>query len=241
MDDRYANDGRYTVQGVVTAFRVVEAVDDLDGAGTTELANRLGLSKGAIHKHLKTLEQLGYLVRRADSYHVGLRFLDLGLDARRRSELFSVARSSVETLAGNAGERACLVVEEAGEGVVLYSVDDGGHDAGDVEGHRLSLESSVPGRAILAFRDDLQEDGRTTDAGDLRRIQDQGYALGREPALGGSGRCVAAPIVTLDDRAIAALSVVGTSGSLSGKRFEEDVTGLVYSEAKTVETHLVSN
>lgn len=241
-DERYTNEGRYTVQGVVTAFRVIEAVHGLGGAGTTELANELQLSKGAVHKHLKTLEQLGYLVRRGDSYHVGLRFLQLGMDARRESELSSVARSSVTTLAGNAGERACLVVEEAGEAVVLHSVDGGKRDAGDVEGSRLPLESSIPGRAILAYRDDLLDSHRNAEnKGALRRIRDQGYALGTEPLLGASGRCIAAPVVDLDDRAVAALCVVGTSGSLSGKRFEEDVTGLVYSEAKTIEAHLVSH
>ncbi|MFD1511902.1 IclR family transcriptional regulator [Halomarina rubra] len=240
-DERYANDGQYTVQGVVTAFRVVEAVHNLDGAGTTELADQLDLSKGAVHKHLKTLEQLGYLVRRDDAYHVGLRFLNLGLDARRRSDLYSVARSSVETLAGNAGERAFLVVAEAEEAVVLYSVDEGSYDAGGTEGKRLPLQTSVPGRAILAHRPDLQSDDITSEQKSaLRQIRDQGYALGTEPSLGVSSRCIAAPIVDLEDRAVAALCVIGTSGSLSGKRFEEDVTGLVFSEAKTIEAHLLS-
>lgn len=240
-DARYANDGRYTVQGVVTAFRVIEAIHELNGAGTTELAGHLDLSKGAIHKHLKTLEQLGYLVRRDDTYHVGLRFLELGLDTRRRSDLYAVARSSVETLAGNAGERAFLVVAEAEEAVVLYSVGKGRHDAGDTEGRRLPLESSVPGRAILAHREDLRSDDIASEQkSSLRQIRDQGYALGTEPTLGGSGRCIAVPIVDLRDRAVAALCVIGTSGSLSGKRFEEDVTGLVFSEAKTIEAHLLS-
>ena len=41
----------------------------MDGAGITELANRLDISKGTIHTHLSTLIEHGFIVKDGKTYH----------------------------------------------------------------------------------------------------------------------------------------------------------------------------
>ncbi|WP_240729946.1 helix-turn-helix domain-containing protein [Halalkalirubrum salinum] len=47
---------------VSRACDVIAVLDELDGAGVTEVATRLDISKSAAHSYLKTLENRKYLV-----------------------------------------------------------------------------------------------------------------------------------------------------------------------------------
>lgn len=55
-------DGPYPVGATATAVRVIEALAERGETGVTELARELDLSKSAVHKHLRTLERLGYVI-----------------------------------------------------------------------------------------------------------------------------------------------------------------------------------
>ncbi|NEU55550.1 IclR family transcriptional regulator [Halorussus sp. MSC15.2] len=238
----------YPVGATGTTFEVVEALATLDGAGVTEVAERLDLSKGSAYNHLATLEELGYAVNRDGRYRLSLRFLDLGARIRDADGAYRVARSAVDQLAHSSGETASLVVEEAGEAVFVYRAGDDG-TTHLREGSRVPLHASAAGKAILAngppeadgerLGDDAEAPTdetiteRNAFARELQTVRDQGLAFDRGE-LFADRRAVAAPIVTDDGRAVGAVAVSGPADRMSGKRLEEDMPGLVLSTANKV-------
>lgn len=222
-----------------TAFGVVEELADRGGAGVTELASALGLSKSAVHKHLTTLVELGYAEKRAGEYRLGVRFHWLGERARRAHPLFPLVESEVENLAANANATAGVLVEDRGEGLYLHRR---GRREADV---RVSLFRTAVGKALLAH---LPEDRRRellAEAGardgalrrELRAARDRGLVVD----YGGDGseyNAVAAPITDGEGAGVAAVGVSGPRRRLAGKRLEEDVSGLVVSTAKRISVEL---
>ena len=245
----------YPVGATRTTFRVIEALRDSGGAGVTELANELGISKSAVHNHLVTLERLEFVRKEGTQYRLGLGFLDLGTAVRDDTPPCALARPVVDTLAEQTGELASLVIPEFGAAVYAYTRRPC-EETPIRLGSRVPLHAGAPGKAVLARRsgDAVTEYVETyglakstrrtiTDAADLRAelrtIRDQGLAFDRGEEVRGR-RAVAAPVCDEDDRPIAAVCVTGPAERLSGKRLEEDLPGLVLSSAKTVELELSS-
>lgn len=238
----------YPVGATASTFEIVDALATLERAGVTQLAERLGRSKGSVHNHLATLEQLGYVVREDGKYRLGLRFLELGTGVRATDALFHAARPEIDRLANTSGETASLVVEEGGEAVFAYRAGDG-EDSDFRDGSRVPIHACAAGKAILAHRsrealDALLDDDlavpteqtiatRTALTQELQTVRDQGLAFDRGE-LTAVRRAVAAPIVTDDGRAVGAVAVSSTSPRMSGKRFEEDIPGLVLSTTNDV-------
>lgn len=235
---------RYAVKATETSFEIVEAIRERDGATITELATALDLSKSAVHKHLQTLHRLGYLARSDNTYTVGLKFLDQGTLARERHPLYEAGRDQVDNLCRTAGETASLVVRDQECAVFLYSAEsEGGSRLPVRDGQRVPLAECAAGRAILAYSpagDDQAASRPSRDDGlarELRTVRDQGLALGRSEIAEGT-RSVAAPIRGGEREVVGAVCVTGAVDELTGKRLEEDVSGLVLSTAQSVENRL---
>lgn len=109
----------YPVKAVHTAFRIISEIHQRNGAGVSEIARALDLSKGGVYKHLQTLSNLGYLSREGDEYYVGLSFLEIGLAARARFPVYQFAVDAIENLAETSGYVASLVAYEGGRGVCV--------------------------------------------------------------------------------------------------------------------------
>jgi DNA-binding IclR family transcriptional regulator len=249
------HEAKNPVQSAVNTLNVVEALRDLDGAGVSELAAHLDAPKSTVHNYLATLEQEEYVVNEAGTYRVGLRFLELGAHARDRRELFSVAGPEVERLAAETGELANLLVEEHGRGTYLRRVR--GENAVRVRarvGTRVPLHTTALGKAILAFtprerveaildRHGLERATPDTVAGrealydELEAVRERGHALDDEERLEGL-RCVAAPVLSTDDRVLGAVSVSGPSSRIRGARFREELPCEVEEAANVVELNV---
>ncbi len=239
------------VKATATSVRVLEALEAADGATLTELDERLDLSKSSIHNHVTTLERLGFVVRDGWTYYPSLRFLQVGASARNRYELYDIGRGPVHQLASASGLAASLVACERGQGVCLYTAADGVDERPLVDvGATQPLHCTAPGKAMLAHVDesaaeemleraDLEartENTLTTPEGvreERRAIQTQGLAFDREEWREGV-RGVAAAIGDTDGSLLGALAVVGEADALSGKRFQQDVPGLVLSSANAI-------
>jgi len=250
------NDGP-RVKTTQTSFRIIEAVRDNRGAGVSELARTVDLSKSAVHKHVQTLIDIGYLVREDDAYYLSNRFLSLGNRARERLPL-EPASNVVNDLAETTGHVTNFMAHENGRGVYALRVEPEGVDLGEsiTEGDVASLHATAGGKAILAFfskekRADILDsvglpahtEKTITDRRELERklrsIRDQRIAFDREEFMTGH-QCVASPVIGRNGEPIAAVSVTGNIQHMSGKRLEEDVTGLVTSAAKSIEKELLS-
>lgn len=248
--------GEYPVEATATTFRVIAALDETGEAGVTELADRLGLSKSAVHNHLATLERLDYAVNEDGRYRLSLRFLDHGTSVRDALPVVEAGREQVDSLASQSGSTAFLVVPEGDVAVYAYVVAGGRTDdptEGLRAGTRVPLHACAPGKAILSTR--TAEDVKAyVDAGalsgltdrtitdpatlrsELRSVKDRGIAFDRGEALAGINS-VAAP-VTVGDQAVAAMGVSGAASGLSGKRLQEDLPGLVLNHVTTLELAL---
>jgi|AntRauMinimDraft_3_1070383.scaffolds.fasta_scaffold00627_3 DNA-binding IclR family transcriptional regulator len=238
--DEIVTEAKNPVKGTKKTFRIVEALKELNGAGVTELANHLDLPVGSVHNYLSTLREDDYVVKERETYHVGLRFLNLGTFARHRRDIYEVAKPEVAELAETTGELANLMVEERGLGIYIYR--EAGQQAVKVDartGHRVHLHNTALGKAILAFTPreitdeilDYRGMPKTTEKtitdrdelyDELEAIQEKGVAFDREERLEGA-QCVAAPITDENDRAIGAISVSGPTSRMTDERFEEEI------------------
>jgi len=238
----------YPVGAVGTTARIVEQLSDGAEAGVTELADALDVSKGTVHAHLTTLEQLGVVQARDGRYRLGLKLLDTGMAARDGLPVYEVAHDAVTELADSTGESAALAVRENGQGV-FADVQRVGRNRRRIRlGSRTPLHTTAPGKVLLAGTSAGATDAylsetlaapteRTVASADalraeLRSIGDQQLAFDRGELFSGM-RGVAAPIRG-ESGVVGALAVQGPAERLSGKRLEEDLSGLVLSAAKEV-------
>ncbi|EMA11253.1 IclR family transcriptional regulator [Haloarcula marismortui] len=247
-------DEQYPVQTTAMTMMIVEELLNRQKAGVTELARELNLSKGAIHNHLQTLQQLDFVVQEGREYRVGSRFLNVASRARAALPAYQAARSEVSRLARSSGEVAALVIEE--HGTATYILVRGSEtDETDIqEGTRRPLYADAAGRAILAHQPEediksrLMNDRRPPeDSGipsdktalinKLRTVREQSVAFDREERADGT-KSVAAPLTTDEEHAVGAVCVTGPADRMTGKRLEEDITGLVVSSASSISVDL---
>lgn len=243
------------VETVETAFDLIDVLKRTDGAGITELADELDLAKSTVHRHVKTLESRGLLVREGDGYRISTWFLDYGIHVRNRHRLFDVVRPKADDLAAETDEKVWCVIEEHGVGVHIY----GARGRNSVRTHarigkRTPLHQFAAGKAILAHLpsprieeiiDDHGLPGRTpetiTDRDELRdsleRIRERGYAFNREESVGGVN-AVGAPIRDESGTGIGAISVAGPANRLRDELLTDELPDLLLGATNEVEVNL---
>jgi len=246
---------RNPIKSTETTFRVVQALRSLDGAGVTELAAHADLPRSTVHNYLSTLEQEEYVVNDDGRYHVGTRFLELGAYARNRRKIYGIAKPEVRRLAAETGELANLLIEEHGRGTYLQRAR--GADAVQVEAHvgtRVPLHTTALGKAILSHLprsrvDEIVEShglepatpgtvgNREELLAEREEIRDRGYAFDDEERLQGL-RCVAAPILSTDDRVLGAVSVSGPSHRIRGDRFRDTLPNKLLETVNVIELNV---
>jgi len=245
-----SGDSRH-VQAVENACGIIEVLEERDGAGVTELAEALGLTKGTVHCHLATLEDGEYVVNDDGTYHLSLRYLELGESVRERLGIFDVVRAEVEELADETDEVAQFATEEHGRAVYLEkSTGSKAVQTASSVGARQYLHCIALGKAMLAYMDrdrveeivethglEKQTENTITDREELfaalETIRERGYAVDDEEFIEGL-RCIAAPVKTTDG-VLGAVSVSGPSSRMDGDRFEEEFPNRVIRAANVIE------
>jgi DNA-binding IclR family transcriptional regulator len=248
---------RHPVKSLRTTFDIIEKLTHAGGAGVSEIATELDIPKSTVHDHLKTLDDLGYVVREDDRYLPSTRFLEIGQSVRSSMPLFEVARDEVRKLAQVTNEHAGLMVEEDDLGVLLYATKNKDADPlpmATFGGIRMPLHANAPGKAILAHLPEERVDGiidnqglsaitertittRETLEAELEEIREQGYAISRGERIEGM-TAVAVPIIDQTDTVQGALTVYGPIGRISDKRLEEEITSKMKRRANVVEVNL---
>lgn len=243
---------KHPVRTVDRTLEIVEIIQELDGAGVSEIAERVDIGKSAVHNHLNTLANREYLSKEGDEYHIGLSFLSLGVYARNRNDIYDAARLEVDKLADETGELVNLLVEKNGMGVYLYqSKGENAVELDTYEGKRVRLHCTGLGKAILGFRpreevaDILDRYGmpkmteqtitdRDTFFDELETVRERKYAIDREERLTGLC-CVAAPITDNQDRSIGAISVACPLHRIGDDRFYDELPDAVLGTANVIE------
>jgi IclR family acetate operon transcriptional repressor len=243
------------IKAIKNAFQVVEALVRLDSATVGELVSHLDMPQSTVHDYLRTLEQVGYVVKARDShtYRVSMRFLDIGEEVRQRTQLFKIADPHIHELAEETGERVSLIIEENGLGVLLAGArHDPKEDMPRVGTHNR-LHAIAPGKAILAamppetVRSVVDRHGlkrytpstiTTREAlfEALETVREQGHAFDEQERFQGL-HGVGVPI-NVNNQVRGALGLYGPTSRLDGERYRAEMPELLKRTANIIEVNM---
>lgn len=246
------------LETVARACAIVEALDELGGAGVTVVADHVGISKSSAHAYLNTLRERQLVVKEGTTYQLSLEFLYLGNGVRHRHVLFPHAKSVVESLAERSKEYAHLMCEQHGLERNIYKV--AGENAVGSEYHTTKerkadyLHFTASGKAVLAYLPEERLE-RIVDAhglvhktsntitdrerlkDELATIRERGYAVNDEEEIVGI-RAVGVPIRDETGAVLGGMSVSGPTGRLTDETCHEEFPGLLKESANVVEARL---
>lgn len=247
-----------TLKTVERTARIIKALEELDGAGVTELAAHLDMSKSSTYHYLATLREEDFVVKSGGQYELGLQLLLSGEYVRNRNLLYRYGKEEVEELAETTGEYANLFTEQHGKGINLYKVRGSDAVGSGYQTDKLQqpdqLHCTATGKAILAFLsedhvdDILDEHGlpeRTANTitdrdelhDELATVRERGYAYNDEEEVEGL-RAVGAPVIDRDDTVLGSLSVAGPTSRLKGTPFDEELPEQVQRAANVIEVNI---
>lgn len=215
-----------TIQSVDRAFQIVETIQQLEGATISEIAEAVDLSKSTVYRHLYTLGRRGYVVEDGAQYHVGLKFLDPAIHAKKRKRVYKLTEPKVEQLAENTGERAQFITHENGRGIHVHSaVGENGIQTESRVGRTVYLHATSVGKTILAHLPECRVEEIVDRHGlprltsntitsmdglfdELERVRERGYAFNRAERRKGM-MAIGAPVFDPQDRILGGISVTG--------------------------------
>lgn len=229
--DEAENGDPYKLQGLDRVVSILDLLGSSDNALTlAEICQRMDLRKSTAHRALMALERTGLIERApANRYRLGLKLYDMGSRAVEQIDLRSRVHPYLRKLALRVGETVHLGVLHKTRVVYIDKIEPINRRVciSSRTGTSNPVYSTSLGKAILAFLppDEVAHivreirfvgfTSKTLNSLDelmaaLERIRRRGYAIDDEEMEIGT-RCVGAPILDSNQRAIAALSVSGSA------------------------------
>ncbi|WLE00695.1 IclR family transcriptional regulator (plasmid) [Agrobacterium leguminum] len=217
------------VKSLQLAFDVLEAVAaESSEIGVSELAAKLGTTKGTVFRHLQTLVERGYLAQNTSTqrYHIGVRSYLLGQAAAGRIDILSASQEAVRAMRDEIGETVVVsAIGNRGLTVLTTVLGKSPLEIGVRVGSALELHATAQGKVALAFSRStllphLRRRGMEAltvhtivDVDELERqlidIRACGYAVSpNEDTLGINA--LAAPILKGGGEAVGAIAIVGS-------------------------------
>jgi DNA-binding IclR family transcriptional regulator len=209
------------------------------GFSISEMARRLGVPKSSTHLILTTLERRGYLVKNPQSrrYFVGLKLVSLAHVALDGFELRQRAVPFLLSLATQTGLTVHMAVLEGNEAVLIERIESPGFvKLNTWVGQRMHVNCTAVGKVLVAFipeeefkrkvqakrlikhnQNTISSIGKLRD--ELNKVRAAGYAIDDEEEEVGV-RCVGAPVFDQSGRAVAAVSVAGTTSQIPAEGIE---------------------
>jgi len=216
------------IQSVQTALDILESIAFYgDGAGVTQIAERVRLTKGSVHRHLQTLVDRGYLAQNPATtrYHLGSKSRLLSR-LSPELDLMRAADGPMRKLRDLLGQTVALT-EMSPRGALVLSTLVGSSPIEIVVrlGSELSFHSSAQGKVLLAFAPPALQDrelrkplhafssktktGRRELMAELEKIRRLGYASAAEEMLLGLN-AIAVGIFNETQACIGAIAIVGS-------------------------------
>jgi IclR family transcriptional regulator, acetate operon repressor len=234
--------GRYTVQSVARALRLVEIVASgpPDGISLSELSRTLGTSKSSTLALARTLVAFGYLrdARPGPGYTLGTGLIRLGDIVGRQLPLGNMCRPLIEGLSRDTKMTSRVAISDNGYPVFLDRVDGPGSVRFHTPlGQRELPYASAAGKAILSAMDEAGIRRMCAETGliprtahtitDIDTLLDNlagarrlGFAVDDEEDAEGV-ICVGAAFFGHDGSCFGAVSVTGIKGDLPTWRVDE--------------------
>lgn len=240
------------INAVNITCEVIDALQEHNDLGVTQLADELDYAKSTIHSHLRTLEENELVVHQDDVYRLSFRYLDLAEHVKQQFGKYDVVKTEVDNLANETGEVAQFATEEHGRAVYLYkSKGAKGVETSSNIGERGPMHSTSLGKTMLSkmsterVNEILDCHGmprKTIDSitdreelfEELERVREHGYAVDDQENVTGI-RCIAAPVIDTDDRVLGSVSVSGPSSRFDGERLATELPTAVKHTANVIE------
>ncbi|THE64547.1 IclR family transcriptional regulator [Salinadaptatus halalkaliphilus] len=254
-DDRRVESTTPRIQSVERSLEIIEELKRQDGAGVSELASAIGVSKGTAHKHLVTLLEHDYVRKDDGSYHIGPQFLDVGGYALHQFRGISHIEPKIRELAELTGETVQFSTESRGRSIVLKrEVGTQGVCSRARLGKRFYMHQIAGGKAVLAnvperrvreiidrhglpaaTESTITNESRLFD--ELEAIRSRGYAFNRDESTDGL-HAVGVPLTGPDGNVLGAFAVAGPSHRMRGEWFEDEIPDFMQSAVNELELNL---
>ena len=232
------------VRSVLLALDVLEAVAfSGEELGVTQVAERLNLTKGSVHRHLLTLVECGYLVQNplTTRYRLGPKSRLLARLAPD-VDLVQLAESPMHELRDRLGHSVVLSATTPRGALVLSTVPGtSAIEIGVRPGSELSFHASAQGKILLAFSPRPQHErvlsrplqsftshtlvDRSLLEEELLRAVRLGFAAAPEEAMLGIN-AVAAPIFDERDSCVGSVALVGSIQFLPAEPDPDSISAL---------------
>ncbi|SNR61839.1 IclR family transcriptional regulator [Paracoccus sediminis] len=222
-----------SVRAADTCLRILQQIAFAEQPqGVTQIAGKVGIAKGAVHKHLRTLIDHGMIVQDPTTslYRLGPKIWLMGQKAPDGQMLSEIALPLMQAVRDDLGLAVVLSVPTPKSAFVLATLRSNQPiDIGVRPGSELQLHSSAQGKVFLAFGpadlwNQLQTPleavtpRTTTDVETLRRdidrIRQAGYAVAPEESLLGIN-ALAAPIFSATGAMVGSIGLIGSIQHLS--------------------------
>lgn len=223
------------VRAADTCLRILQEVAFAERPqGVTQIAAKVGIAKGAVHKHLRTLIEHGMIVQDpvTSLYRLGPKIWLMGQKAPEGQALSEIAQPLMQAARDELGLAIVLSVPTPKSAFVLATMRSNQPiDIGVRPGSELQLHSSAQGKVFLAFGPaELWEQlhppfeavtpKTTTDIDkltrDIQRVRELGFSIAPEESLLGIN-ALAAPIFSANRTLVGSIGLIGSIQHLSAE------------------------
>jgi IclR family pca regulon transcriptional regulator len=229
--------------------------------GVSELGRDIGLSRSTTHRYVATLTALGYLQQdaRTKKYRLGPRVLDLGFSAINSMELREVAAPHLRQLSDETGYTVNMAILDGLDIVYVERSRSARAGQRDIDlnlhvGARLPAYCTSLGKVLLAYlpadeqadavaRIDFARRGpntltsRTSFKAELELVRQNGFAINNEELAYGL-RSIAAPVLSHDGAAAAAINLAVHSSMVSMEDLVARLSPTLRQAAAEISAHL---
>lgn len=229
-----------TLKSVDRAFYILNCfTHENPDYSLNELAKKLHVSKGTVHRTLLTAQKRGIIEQNSATgrYQLGMKVFEFGSIVMKRMNLRSVSKPVLEKVSEQTGETTFIVTKDGDEAVCIESVE--GHNyirSFLTVGKRMPLYVGAAPRVLLAYlsNEEIEEflkrqkikawtDYTNTDSmkiwEGIDQIREKGYAVSYEDVTIGAA-AVGSPIMNASGEVIGAVSISGLSKNFQGSRLE---------------------
>ena len=224
----------YSVPSIERALSVLQCLGHSKrGFSISEIGRRLKIPKSSAHLILTTLERRGFLQKNTQTgrYYLGLQLVSLSRSALENLDLREEAKPFLRSLMQESGLTVHMAVLERDEAVIIEKVEAPGLvRLASWLGRRLDVNCTGVGKVLIAFlpNDELDYLLKTKDFArhnsrtiisksalkrELALVKESGYALDNQEDEPGVC-CIGAPVFDENGKAVAAISVAGTTSQI---------------------------
>lgn len=233
-----------TVRAADTCLRILERIAFADSPlGVTQIAADVGIAKGAVFKHLRTLIDHGMIVQESVSslYTLGPKLWVMAQRAPAEANLAELALPLMRVTRDELGTAVVLSVPTPRSAFVVATLSSNQPiEIGVRPGGELSLHSSAQGKVLLAFGppeimaslpDQLPAVTPKTVlskaelANQIATIKELGYASAPEESLLGIN-AIAAPILDSNGKLIGSIGLIASIQHLGVAPTEQQLKAL---------------